>query len=268
VLSTGLKGSKAKKARRKIRRLTGALGMVRELDVALKVVDELAQSGEVPRAAIDELRAHVLTERQQRREVMLERLDELNADKLNRRLDSVADALSEAGTEAWRDVLGKRLLKRAKRLAAAIEEAGHLYAPERLHQVRIAAKKLRYGLEMAAEAGVRPATPLVRALKRTQDLLGRIQDLQILQQHVAAIQADSRAHRAPRAAFETLAQRIEDRCRRLHGRYVSGALALRELTAQVRTGVVPLLAHPPRRSRALKMSLSRAELRRRAGAAG
>jgi hypothetical protein len=31
---------------------------------------------------------------------------------------------------------------------------------------------------------------------------------------------------------------------------------------------VPLLAHPPRRSRALKMSLSRAEVRRRARAAG
>jgi CHAD domain-containing protein len=75
VLSAGLKGSKGNKARRKIRRLTGALGMVRELDVALKTVDELAQGGDVPRAAIDELRAHVLAERQKRRDAMLERLD-------------------------------------------------------------------------------------------------------------------------------------------------------------------------------------------------
>jgi CHAD domain-containing protein len=268
VLSHGLKGSKRKKARRKIRRLTGALGIVRELDVALKAVDELASSGDVPRAATDELRAHVLAERQKRRESMLERLDQVNADKLHRRLASVAAALSEAGAEPWRDVLGKRLLKRAKRLASAVDEAGHLYAPERLHQVRIAAKKLRYGLEMAAEAGVRAASPLVRTLKRAQELLGRIQDLQVLQEHVSAIQADSNGHRAPRAAFDTLARRIEDECRRLHGRHVADAHQLSEAAAQVRSTVVPLLAHPPRRSRPVKMSLARGALRRRAGTAG
>jgi len=107
VLSAGLKGSKGKKARRKIRRLTGALGMVRELDVALKVVDELAQT-DVSRAAIDELRAHVLAERQKRRDVMLERLDALDTDKLSRRLVSVAHAVTEAETEHWRDVLGRQ----------------------------------------------------------------------------------------------------------------------------------------------------------------
>src|SRR5687767_10186776 len=120
VLSTGLKGSKANKARRKIRRLTGALGMVRELDVALKVVDELAGSGDIPRAATDALRAHVLAERQKRREEMLERLDAVDSEKLNRRLTSVSDALAQAETEPWRQVLGKRLLKRAKRLASAV----------------------------------------------------------------------------------------------------------------------------------------------------
>ena len=48
VLATGLKGSKAGKATRKIRRLTRALGTVRELDVTLTLLDELAQSPEVP----------------------------------------------------------------------------------------------------------------------------------------------------------------------------------------------------------------------------
>ena len=32
-------------------------------------------------------------------------------------------------------------------------EAGQMYNPERLHQVRIATKKLRYGLEIAGEGG-------------------------------------------------------------------------------------------------------------------
>lgn len=266
VLSAGLKGSKSSKARRKIRRLTGALGMVRELDVALKVVDELARTGDVQRAAIDELRAHVLTEHQKRRDLMLERLDEVDADKLHRRLASVAAALAQAGTDQWRDVLSKRLLKRAKRLASAVEEAGHMYAPDRLHQVRIAAKKLRYGLEVAAEGGIKPALPLTRSLKRVQELLGRIQDLQILHEHVAAVQAEGNG-RVPRTAFETIARRIEDECRRLHGRYVAVANDLSEVAVQVRGTIVPLLAHPPRRSRPIKMTLPRAGARRRAGGA-
>ena len=265
VLSAGLKGSKANKARRKIRRLTGALGMVRELDVALKVVDELAASGDVPRAAIDELRAHVLTERQQRREEMLERLDKVDAEKLDRRLASVCEALSSAETEPWRQVLGKRLLKRAKRLAGAVEEAGHLYAPERLHDVRIASKKLRYGLELAEGGGVKAAAPLGRTLRRVQDMLGRLQDLQVLREHVAVIQAGSNGHRVPRSAFDTLAHRIEDECRRLHGRYVAASQGLNDLVADVRSAVVPALARPPRRTRSLKMSLPRAAARRHAG---
>ena len=265
VLSAGLKGSKATKARRKIRRLTGALGMVRELDVTLKVVDELVASGEVPRAAIDALRAHVLTERQQRRDVMLERLDGVDAEKLGRRLASVCDALGHAETDQWRQVLGKRLLKRSKRLTAAVDDAGHLYAPERLHEVRIAVKKLRYGLELAAGGGIKAAAPMVRILKRVQEMLGRLQDLQVLLEHVAIIQAGSNGHRVPRATFDTLAHRIEDECRRLHGRYVASSQALIDLVAEVRSTVVPALAHPARRARSLKMSLPRAGARRHTG---
>src|SRR5689334_16692063 len=39
VLATGLHGSKAGKAQRKIRRLTRALGSVRELDVTIQLLD-------------------------------------------------------------------------------------------------------------------------------------------------------------------------------------------------------------------------------------
>ena len=38
------------------------------------------------------------------------------------------------------------------RLRAAIENAAGIYLPDRLHEVRIAVKKLRYALELAARA--------------------------------------------------------------------------------------------------------------------
>src|SRR5690349_3512121 len=51
VLTEGLHGTKAGKARRKIRRLTRALGAVRELDVTLHLIDELGGRPGIPRPA-------------------------------------------------------------------------------------------------------------------------------------------------------------------------------------------------------------------------
>src|SRR5688572_16524791 len=92
VLATSLKPSKFAKARRKIRRLTRALGTVRELDVTTHLLDEMAQAGTLPRTALEEVRGHVVAERDRRRAVMLERLAEVDTDKLGRRLAAVAEA--------------------------------------------------------------------------------------------------------------------------------------------------------------------------------
>src|SRR6187401_501840 len=82
VLATGLKGSKAGKARRKIRRLTRALGTVRELDVTIQLLDELARSPNVSRTAVGEVRARVVKERAERRKLMLDRLEHVDMHKL------------------------------------------------------------------------------------------------------------------------------------------------------------------------------------------
>jgi CHAD domain-containing protein len=264
VLSTGWKGSKAGKAQRKIRRLTRALGTVRELDVTLGLLDQLARSPHLSRTAIEDVRTHVVAERDGRRAVMLKRLDRVDLDKLSRRLTSVSEALHQAPEEPWRKALGAQLLKRSRRLRAAIDGAGHVYAPEGLHQVRIASKKLRYGLELAADSGTKEAPALVRTIKRAQEMLGKLHDLQVLQTHVAAVQASPQPGRTPsRAALEELARHIEDQCRHLHGRYVASAPALRAAAATIPKNVVPQLARPARR-RPLKMQLAKSAHRPRA----
>ena len=103
----------------------------------------------------------------------------------------------------------------------AIAAAGHMYAPEPLHQVRIAAKKLRYALELAEDAGIKSASAPVRAVKRVQDTLGRLHDLQVLQTHVAAVQA-SRDRSLPDGGLAIVSRALEDECRHLHARYVAG----------------------------------------------
>jgi CHAD domain-containing protein len=256
VLTTGSKGTKTSKAKRKIRRLTRALGTVRELDVTMAVLDELAQRPGIPRNALEDVRAHVLNERDERRKVMMERLEHVNADKLSRRLHAVAAALSNGQPNAWRETLSTRLATRAKRFSAAVQEAGHIYAPERLHRVRIAAKKLRYALELAADGGVAAAQPLVAMLKRAQDTLGRLHDLQVLQHHVAEVQAaPAKSRVAANGALDAISRALEADCRHLHAKYLASSIDLLDVSEKGRVVIAPQVVRPPRRRPALKMSL-------------
>jgi CHAD domain-containing protein len=186
---------------------------------------------------------------------MLDRLSGVNVDKLERRLASVAEGLRDTGSEAWRDVLRARLTRRGDRLRRAVEDAGQMYGPERLHEVRIAAKKLRYGLELATESGMAQALPLLRPIKRSQELLGHLHDRQILLVHVDAVQA-SRLAEIPshHTALEALARHVEDECRHLHGRYLMSSGALRDVCDAV-AGLLPLALGAARGRRPLKMGL-------------
>jgi CHAD domain-containing protein len=265
VLTAGLQHTKAGKAQRKIRRLTQALGTVRELDVTLHLIDELGERPGVPRAALAEVRALVIEDRERRRVLMLERLENVDTRKLARRLGAVRQALLHPTSgHSWRAALALRIAKRARRLDKAMEQAGQIYAPEALHEVRIAAKKLRYSLEIADESGASPCAEALKVIKRVQDALGRLHDLQVLQHHVAAVGAAPRGRRStPDAGLAVLSRQIEDDCRHLHGRYVSQLPRLHEAVDAARRDI-PLRLTPRRRSgKTIKMGL--AAKRRAAG---
>jgi hypothetical protein len=164
----------------------------------------------------------------------------------------MVEHLAVTTSEAWRDALGARILKRSKALSRAMADAGRMYAPEQLHQVRIAAKKLRYAIELAHDAGVRQASGPVRTVKRAQDTLGRLHDLQVLQSHVAAVQGQASGRTLPDGGLAIVSRALEDECRHLHAGYVAGMQKLADVIEQARAAIVPGLAH---RARTLKMSL-------------
>jgi hypothetical protein len=146
----------------------------------------------------------------------------------------------------WRGVLAARLMRRAKSLGSALEHAGPLYVPERLHEVRIATKKLRYALEIASDAGVTAATPLVRVLKRHQERLGHLHDLQMLLKHVRHTEASptvgSRVN-----DLTSYADALDRECRRLHADFIEHRAEVASVVKGVRHQVVPGLTTPPRR---------------------
>ena len=230
------RSKRERKAERKVRRVTQALGSVREMDVTVGVLDELARSPAIPRDALEEVRGYVLAERERRRIAMLAELREVNTAKLVRRLHELAldGAVAQASPE-WKERLSRRIASRAGRLRTAVAAAGQMYAPDRLHAVRLATKKLRYALELAAETRVPGAGPLVAQLKRTQETLGRLNDLHVILGHVAAVDTRPSGRRATAVrGLDTIAATLEEECRHLHARYIKRVPALSDLAEECR----------------------------------
>jgi CHAD domain-containing protein len=244
-----------RKAEKKIRKLTRALGTVREMDVTVQILDEFAQTNSLPRNALEDVRSHVVAERDRRRAVMLQRLRRVDTDRLRARLEEASIVAAVIDSAEWRQALTSRVAHRIKRLSGAIQEAGQMYAAEQLHVVRIATKKLRYALELIADARLAPVRPLVNTLKRAQDTLGKLHDLQVIEQHVAAVQAMPPARRgAHDGGLKVIAGSLADECRHLHGRYIKQVPALIQLIETCTDTILPQLARRSRRP--LKITLA------------
>lgn len=242
VVGADLPRRRVRKARRRVRRITRALGPVREMDVALGVLDEIAKADPGCAAGAILARRDVAAERERRRARMLDAMADPVPRKAVAAVEDVLARLAVSGNAAWRGKLARRITDRAEALRRALEEAGVLYSVPRLHAVRIATKKLRYVLELAGEVRLAPVGLAVGRLKQAQDLLGRLQDLDVVAAfaRAAAVQASA----ADRAALERLLGRIQDECRRLHARYLERRTVLMAVADQARDALAPRVARP------------------------
>jgi CHAD domain-containing protein len=220
---------------RRVRKITRALGPVRELDVSLLLLAELEGRGAAPAAAIARVREVVTAERVQRRQEMLDAITPSRLDKLRKRLvDAVAPNSQPLAKGSTLAEAAAQARKRAKRLRTAIERAGGIYLMERLHRVRIEAKKLRYALEIQRELTHSRSSAHLNRLKVQQDLLGRMHDLEMLIDQARAVQAGLPGRsRKPMAELDALIRVLEDECREGHAAYMRGKAALLKLCAAV-----------------------------------
>ncbi len=220
---------------RRVRRITRALGPVRELDVALSLLAELEGRGSASATAIGRVRDAVTAERSKRRRDMLDEITPSRLDKLRRRLVDVAAPETHRGAPA--DTVAEAIAQsgqRARRLRAAIERAGGIYLAERLHRVRIEAKKLRYALEIQRELKHARSRVHLTRLKTQQDLLGRMHDLEILIDRTRAVQAAmAPRNRRGMAELDALIRVLEDECREGHAIYMHARPALLKLCEAV-----------------------------------
>jgi CHAD domain-containing protein len=221
-----LPGSSRRKLVRKVRRLARVLGPARELDVALQTLDELNSAGEVPAAAVAKLRQLMRQERERLYAAMRNEVGRVDVDKLHRRAIAAARKVHSrrdgSGGSTPVAAARARAARHAIRLSAAIDNAAGLYLPDRLHDVRLAVKKLRYSLEFVRELTSSRAVARIATLKEAQELLGRMHDLEILIGRVRAVQGSpNAANLRLSAGLDRLVRCLETECRTLHGHYVA-----------------------------------------------
>ncbi|MEQ1896642.1 MAG: CHAD domain-containing protein [Vicinamibacterales bacterium] len=201
---------------RAVRRITEALGPVRELDVTLGLLETAVATKQISRRAAAALRQALMRRRALAR---TETADGLEGCHLGRLQKGTLAAVRRRPRLMEADA---RLSRRADRLVSAIAEAGGLYVPEYLHEIRIALKKLRYATEVLAVVRGTPAVAPLRLLKRGQDILGRMHDLDVLTAEVRALQGAADAPSLSVCAdLDRYVRVLDGECRHLHGQYMS-----------------------------------------------
>lgn len=179
-------------ARAELKRLADALGEVRDMDVSAIAIEEMAE--EAPEGSAARIRLVAEARREERREASAELArtisDEALAEArqlLTRGLKAATAAAprkrakkNESGDDEDRptfDDAGREIVARS--WEELRELSAGLYRPlkaKRLHKMRIAAKRLRYTLELYSACWGAEAKRLADEISELQDALGEMHD--------------------------------------------------------------------------------------------
>lgn len=215
----------ARRVRKLIRKAGRELGRVRELDVMHDILAREAQINPAVATAVVVARRALAERQTAARRRMIKRVERLDLEDLPERLslregpiDWILDRYAVGST--WGPVLRDRLARRAATVARAVSHAGGVYFPRRMHRLRVAAKKLRYTIEIASEMGLWRPPHMLQDLREVQRVLGDLHDAQVLIDEVDDLVADGPAL----AEVPALKATLQARAAEYHASY----LALRD----------------------------------------
>lgn len=238
-----------------LRRLTSALGRVRELDVTRELLPEFAKKFRWPASAVERVDVHCAKLRDKALADQRKVLARFEPSTVAARAAEAARLMAgerDAGEDKAGAAIAASCAARADRLGRALRAAGTIYAAEPLHRLRIATKKLRYTLRASGRTFAPFVHRDVRRLKKFQERLGRIHDAQVTQRLVRELAAKKATGVGLAAQLAEMDQALEIYCRRLHGQILD---ARHDIEETVR-GVARMAAReqlPPRAERMARM---------------
>jgi CHAD domain-containing protein len=192
------------------RRLGRLLGKVRELDITQEVFGNLSTRVHTASYAIAAARRIVERDQQQARRRFAKALDDLELRPLL--------ALRGRFWKDWRRSIVTETLARRQALCDAIDHAPAVYMPNRVHRVRIATKKLRYTLEVTQATGIRVDRTVMRDLRKIQDLLGRVHDIDVARRVLQRLEGTEKPIAAEVALLDAV---MAAECVALHEKYLA-----------------------------------------------
>jgi CHAD domain-containing protein len=186
VFGDGFRTDRTKRYRSRLREIAGRLGAVRDLDVLLDAADGYRDDLPGPdQSALDPLLGNWRAVREDARVLLLRELD---SDGYRRFVEDFrvfvqtegAAVLPVAPTEPHRirDTAPTRIWRTYERVRA-YEPVLRWADVETLHDLRIAAKRLRYALEFVREPLGAPVEPLIARVVALQDHLGLLHDADV-----------------------------------------------------------------------------------------
>ena len=221
---------KERRVQKLMRRVTRGLGRLREADVLAELLNKVTDTTPDGRVGVGQLREQLQASHDRVfKKPKRRRLGRL-LQRAVHQLEQLADGWADRGSSLerqWRRALDLRITMRVHGLLQAMDDAGIEAVPERVHRVRIAVKKLRYVVELAEELARMPPSDELRRLTRTQSLLGRLRDRQVLLGAGATVRASlTRRDLRERKDLGELLADLEAKCQRLHASYVRSRVAL------------------------------------------
>ncbi len=181
-----LKKRPLKKSRKNLKEIADALGAVRDDDVAILALERLQAAAEIdqPSEQIKEGIEKLLEERRRLRQgAQMNLTKTLDGDRLSKLQTDFTGALDKAVgknkrtravsfNEAGRDAVAESLRELCD-LGASVYEPFNI---EKLHEMRIAAKRLRYAVELFTACWGASVSPFAAQIAEMQSLLGEVHD--------------------------------------------------------------------------------------------
>jgi CHAD domain-containing protein len=215
-----------------IGRLTGPS---RDLDVLVLALRK--DRGDIPAGDMDAVRAFLRHAQEKEQRALVEALDSGRYRRLLSEWESFLDRSVSYEPEPLnagrllREVVSPRAWRLSRRIAGSAETIDERTEPARIHDVRIAAKKLRYLVDVTpAFYAAADLERIVGALKSLQRVLGDFHDAHLQQQRLLecrrVLGATGGAAGAV-LAFERLAEQRRERRERLRAQVVDGLARFR-----------------------------------------
>lgn len=180
----------------RFRRAARVLGRVRDADVAQHLIHHLEARFPAAQSALGPLRSTVAGEQLRSRRRAIKELESRDLAALPHELQRALHGRSLRSASGWRAALREHIACRAGELRSAIDHAGGVYFPNRVHATRIAAKRFRYALELAKATRTWRMPGAIRLLKQVQSGLGEAHDREVLLGRLDELRAEQPTHAA------------------------------------------------------------------------